>query len=87
MKRNTHEKTMAAMDELIQNKLNQMVAEKMTAVLQAEGALTMEALRDKCTTVAKLSDELLQGHLNYAVEKGLIVAETTDGILRYHAAK
>ena len=87
MNQNIHEKTMAAMDNLVRNKLNQMIAEKMAAVLQADGPLTVEALREKCTSVARLSDELLRGHLDYAVDKGLIMEAAVDDVLYFSAAK
>lgn len=80
------EKVVKAMEDNFTDKLFQLIAGKIAATLKEEGPLDLTGLREKCESVSRLSEDLLQSHLEYAEKEGYVVKLEEQGAVRYGCA-
>ena len=82
-----HQKVVDAMGRNAEESLFDAIGEKIAETLNREGMLDFSNIKEKCQSVSRLSEELLQKHLDYAEKKGIIETCRQDGKTFYRIPK
>lgn len=75
----------AAMIQNFEAKLYALIAENITETLKREGEVDLQGLRDKCSSISNLQEDVLLDHLKYTEDKGMIGSRLLFGTDFYFA--